>query len=436
MALFQQILFIVILGASVYFFTRKAKSIRRNILLGREEDLNDQPGFRWKNIILLALGQKKMFKRPIPAVLHFIVYAGFVIINIEILEIILDGLLGTHRLFAPVLGSIYTYLIGFFELLALGVLISCLLFLIRRHILRIRRLVQGELDGWPKTDANLILVTEIILMGLFLTMNAADQVLQQRGHPGYPATDTFWVSSYMAPYLSAFSDSSLVLLERSSWWLHIVGIFLFLNYLPYSKHLHILLAFPNAYYKRLRPNSEIANMPVIQNEVISMMDPSAAQGQSEEVPGRFGAKDVMDLSWKNLLDAYACTECGRCTAVCPANITGKLLSPRKIMMDTRDRMEEVGKIMDQKGKISEEGKSLVHDYITVEEIRACTTCQACVEACPVSIDPLDIIVQIRRYLVMEESNSPTEWNLMFSNMETSMAPWKFPPDQRDEWNQG
>lgn len=433
MALFQQILFIIILGASVYFFARKAKSIRRNILLGREEDLTDQPKIRWKNMILLALGQKKMFKRPIPALLHFVVYAGFVIINIEILEIILDGLFGTHRLFAPLMGPLYAYLIGIFEVLALGVLISCVLFLVRRNILKLHRLVQGELDGWPKTDANLILITEILLMGLFLTMNAADLALQQKGHPDYPITDSFWVSSLLAPSLSSLSASSLVMLERISWWLHIVGILVFLNYLPYSKHLHILLAFPNAYYKRLRPASEIANMPVIQNEVFSMMDPSAAAEPSEDPPGRFGAKDVMDLSWKNLLDAYACTECGRCTAVCPANITGKKLSPRKIMMDTRDRMEEVGLSIDQNGEFTDDGRSLVHDFITVEEIRACTTCQACVEACPVTIDPLDIIVQIRRYLVMEESNSPTEWNLMFSNMETSMAPWKFPPDQRDEW---
>ncbi len=434
MAVFQQILFILFVGASIYFFTRQVRFIRKNILLGRDEDLSDQPGKRWKNMALLALGQKKMFKRPIPAVLHFIVYAGFIIINIEILEIILDGILGTHRLFAPVLGAAYPFLIGAFELLALGVLVSCLIFLIRRNLLKLKRLVQGELDGWPKTDANLILITEIVLMALFLTMNAADLQLQERGHPGYAQTSAFLISAHLAPLLSSVSTDMLVLLERSSWWLHIVGIFLFLNYLPYSKHLHILLAFPNAYYKRLRPQAEIANMPVIQNEVISMMDPSASQeAPVDEPPGRFGAKDVTDLSWKNLLDAYACTECGRCTAVCPANITGKLLSPRKIMMDTRDRMEELGRKREVEGQIPEDGKSLVHDYISVEEIRACTTCQACVEACPVSIDPLDIIVQIRRYLVMEESNSPTEWNLMFSNIETNMAPWKFPADQRDEW---
>lgn len=431
----QQILFILILAAAIYFFVKKVSEIRRNINLGRDEEFKDNPGQRWKNVVLLALGQKKMFKRPWPAFLHLFVYAGFIIINIEILEILLDGVTGQHRMFAPMLGGLYSFLVGFFEILALTVLIACVIFLVRRNITKVKRLNQHELDGWPKNDANLILTTEVILMSLFLIMNAADLVLQSRGAAHYQPTDPFWISSNLTWMLDGMSTNVLIGLERVSWWLHIIGVLLFMNYLPYSKHLHIVLAFPNAYYTRLAPQGKMKNMPAIQNEVLYMMQPElapAADAQPTE-PQRFGAKDVQDLSWKNLLDAYSCTECGRCTASCPANITGKKLSPRKIMMDTRDRAEEIGKNINKNKEFIDDGKSLVHDYITVEELRACTTCQACVEACPVGIEPLAIIDQLRRYLIMEESNAPQEWNLMSGNIENNMAPWKFSPDDRDHW---
>jgi heterodisulfide reductase subunit C len=409
--------------------------MRRNIFLGRPEDLSDNKPQRWRNMMLLALGQKKMFKNPWPAILHFCVYAGFIIINIEILEILLDGILGKHRLFVPVLGSLYTFLIGFFEILAVLVLTACVIFLARRNIAKVPRLNMKELNGWPRNDANLILITEVILMSLFLIMNTTDLVLQSRGAEHYTATSPFWVSSHLTGLFSGMSDSALVGVERTAWWIHIIGVLAFLNYLPYSKHLHIVLAFPNSYYSKLIPQGQAKNMPEIQKEVLYMMEPDkapAATAEQAEVK-RFGAKDVMDLSWKNLLDAYSCTECGRCTAQCPANLTGKKLSPRKIMMDTRDRLEEVGKNINENKEFKDDGKMLLNDYITVEELRACTTCQACVEACPVTIDPLDIIMQLRRSLVMEDSNAPQEWNLMFGNIENNMAPWKFSPDDRDAW---
>lgn len=436
MQIVQQILFVLLVAVAVFLFARKVREIRRNINLGKDEDINDNPAARWKNVVLLAFGQKKMFKRMTPAILHFFVYAGFVIINVEILEIVLDGIFGTHRMFAPFLGSLYPILIGCFEILAALVLVSCAIFLVRRNILKIKRLNQAELNGWPKTDANAILITEIVLMALLLTMNAADYNLQQLGSAHYHNLGTsFWVSGLIAPLFSGMSEGALMGLERGCWWLHIVGIFAFLNYLPYSKHLHIVLAFPNAYYAKLIPQGEIKNMPEIQNEVLYMMEPDKAPTDLDPnaAPPRFGAKDVTDLSWKNLMDAYSCTECGRCTASCPANITGKKLSPRKIMMDTRDRMEEMGKNIDANKAFVDDGKSLLHDYITTEELRACTTCNACVEACPVSIDPLSIIVQLRRNLVMEESNAPQEWNQMFGNIENNMAPWKFSPDDREKW---
>lgn len=416
-------------------FARKVREIRRNINLGRDLQFANLSARRWKNVLLLAFGQKKMFKRWVPAVLHFFVYAGFIIINVEILEIIVDGLTGQHRIFAPLLGSLYTVLVGCFEVLAALVLISCVIFLIRRNVLRIKRLVQKELNGWPKTDANLILVTEIVLMALFLTMNAADYNLQQIGSEHYTATGAFWISGWIAPLFAGLDEAMLIGIERAAWWLHIIGVFAFLNYLPYSKHLHIVLAFPNAYYARLAPQGKMANMPEIQKEVLYMMEPDKAPAEAPAgEPARFGARDVMDLSWKHLLDAYACTECGRCTDACPANITGKKLSPRKIMMDTRDRLEDVRKNIDKNGgSFADDGKTLLHDYITVEELRACTTCSACVEACPVSIEPLSIIYELRRSLVMEESNAPQEWNAMFSNIETNMAPWKFSPEDRDVW---
>ena len=439
MHLIQQILFILLVGTAIFLFVKKAKEIARNINLGRAEDISDNKDQRWKNMVLLALGQKKMFKRPIPAFLHLAVYAGFIIINIEILEIILDGILGTHRLFLPFLGSLYSFLIGFFEVLAALVLIGCVVFFARRNILHIRRLSMKELNGWPKSDANAILITEVVLMSLLLCMNSADLVLQGRPEMAehYHATSSFLVSSHLTGLFSSMSSGSLMVFERICWWLHIIGIFAFLNYLPYSKHLHIVLAFPNAYYSKLMPNGEMKNMKEIQNEVLYMMEPDKAPAATEAAaPMTFGAKDVKDLSWKNLLDAYSCTECGRCTDSCPANMTGKKLSPRKIMMDTRDRAEEVGKNINVNGEFKDDGKTLLNDYISIEELRACTTCQACVDACPVMIDPLSIIMQLRRNLVMEESNAPQEWNMMFGNIENNMAPWKFSPDDRDAWING
>lgn len=410
--------------------------IRRNINLGREETIGDHKAQRWHNVMLLAFGQKKMFRNPLVGFLHFLVYAGFIIINIEVLEIVLDGLLGTHRLFAAALGGFYSFLINAFEVLAVLVIVSCAIFLIRRNALKIRRLISKDLNGWPKSDANYILITEIVLMSLFLTMNAADSLLQTRGSAHYAASPTgsFIVSQLIQPLLSGLNEQQLVAVERVCWWLHIAGIFAFLNYLPISKHLHILLAFPNAYYNKLSPMGKMENMTDVQNEVLYAMQPELAPTDAAP-PEKFGAKDVMDLSWKNILDAYTCTECGRCSAACPANITGKKLSPRKIMMDTRDRAEEVGKNVDANKSFVEDGKTLLHDYISVEELRACTTCNACVQECPVSINPLDIILQLRRQLVMEESNAPQEWNAMFSNVENNFAPWKFSPDDRDKWTE-
>lgn len=418
MHIIQELLFVIAFGLAVYLFSRKAGQIRRNILLGRDVQLNDEPALRWKNVLLLAFGQKKMFRKPLVAVLHFFVYAGFIIINLEILEIILDGILGKHRLFAPILGGLYPVLIGCFEILAVLVILGCAVFLIRRNIIKVKRLNQHELDGWPRSDANYILITEIVLMLLFLTMNTADQ-----------AHSPFWISGQFTGILSGLSDTTLIAIERSCWWLHILGILAFLNYLPYSKHLHIILAFPNAYYSDLLPKGKMENMPAVQKEVQLMLQPELAGSEpASDVMPKFGAKDVNDLTWKNLLDAYSCTECGRCTAACPANITGKKLSPRKIMMDTRDRAEELGLLANK-----EDGKSLLRDYISEEELRACTSCNACVQECPVSINPLHIILQLRRHLVMEESSAPQEWNMMFSNIENNMAPWKFSPDDRDKW---
>lgn len=436
MQIAQQILFILISAAAIWLFAKKVKEISRNIKLGRDEDLNDNPGQRWRNVLLLAFGQKKMFRNPLVAVLHFLVYAGFVIINIEVLEIVLDGIFGTHRLFAPLLGGFYNFLINAFEVLAVLVIIACAVFLVRRNIIKLRRFISKDLDGWPRSDANYILITEIVLMTFFLALNASDTLLQARGVEHYAAhpTGNFVFSQYLHSFLDGISNNGLVAIERFCWWLHIIGIFAFLNYLPYSKHLHIILAFPNAYYARLEPMGEMTNMPSVQKEVLYAMQPELAPTSGEtEPPKKFGAKDIADLSWKNLMDAYSCTECGRCSAACPANITGKLLSPRKIMMDTRDRAEEIGRNINKNGEFKDDGKSLLHNYISVEELRACTTCNACVQECPVSISPLDIILQLRRYLVMEESNAPQEWNAMFSNVENNFAPWKFSPDERDKW---
>ena len=436
MSYLQQILFIATVIAAIAVFVIRVREIRANILLGRDEDYSDRRGERWRNLLLLAFGQKKMFRNPLVAVLHFVIYAGFIIINIEVLEIILDGMFGTHRMFAPFLGGFYTFVINFFELLAAGVIIVCVAFLARRNMLKLRRFISHDLDGWPRSDANYILIAEILLMSFLLSMNAADTLLQQRGEPAYAhfMTGGFLVSSLLHPLFGGMSSETLMMVERGAWWLHIVGIFIFLNYLPYSKHLHIILAFPNAYYTRLPPKGKMKNMPAVQNEVLYAMQPELAPADAAP-PEKFGAKDVFDLSWRNLLDAYSCTECGRCSAACPATITGKLLSPRKIMMDTRDRMEDVRKNIQQNKEFKDDGKTLLHHYITTEELRACTTCNACVQECPVSISPLEIILELRRSLIMEESNAPAEWNAMNSNIENNYAPWKFNPDERDAWTQ-
>ena len=434
MQIVQQVLFVLVSIIAIWLFTKKVKEISRNIRIGRDEDFSDNKDIRWKNVLLLAFGQKKMFKNPLVAILHFFVYAGFIIINIEVLEIVLDGIFGTHRLFAKPLGGVYTFLINAFEILAVLVILACAVFLIRRNIIKLKRFISKDLAGWPRSDANYILITEIILMLLFLTLNTSDRALQLQGNEHYQDTGSFVFSGFFSSSLTPVSSSTLFAFERGAWWLHIVGIYAFLNYLPYSKHLHIILAFPNAYYARLEPKGEMKNMPAVQKEVLYAMQPESAPTDAAP-PANFGAKDVFDLSWRNLLDAYSCTECGRCSAACPATQTGKALSPRKIMMDTRDRLEDVGRNINVNKVYKDDGKKLLHNYITVEELRACTTCNACVEECPVSISPLEIILELRRSLVMEESNAPQEWNAMFSNVENNFAPWKFSPDERDRWTQ-
>ncbi|WP_392469597.1 4Fe-4S dicluster domain-containing protein [Sphingobacterium cellulitidis] len=426
----SQLIFGIIFIAALVLFYKNASKIYRNIKLGKATDRSDRPAERLKIMLLVAFGQKKMFKRPIPALLHLFVYVGFVIINIEMLEIVIDGLFGTHRVLADVLGGFYDFLIFSFEILAFLVLLGCVVFAIRRNIVKVKRLNQSELNNWPKTDANLILTAEILLMAAFLTMNAADFKLQLLNVEGYHAVGSFPISSYLVGILPD-SASNLIAIERFSWWFHIIGVLAFLNYLPISKHLHILLAFPNTYFSNLEPKGELNNMPSVTDEVKVMLDPSLPPPSGE--PSRFGVKDVQDLTWKNLLDAYTCTECGRCTSSCPANITGKLLSPRKIMMDTRDRVDEVGKNIDKNGSFVDDGKSLLDTYITREEIWACTSCNACVEQCPVNINPLEIIIGLRQFAVMEESQAPSSINNMFSNLENNGAPWKYSQADRANW---
>jgi heterodisulfide reductase subunit C len=430
--------FILLTLAAIWLFWRNARRIRKNILLGKDQDYSDQRGKRWKNVFLLALGQKKMFRNPLVAILHLFIYAGFIIINLEVFEIILDGILGWDRVFAEYIPrNIYSVLINSFEVLAVMVLVACVIFLCRRNILKLRRFISHDLDGWPRSDANYILITEIILMLLFLTFDASDTLLQIRnnGHLLFHHTGNFLVSQWLHPLMNGLTNQQLHVLMKTSWWLHIIGIYAFLNYLPYSKHLHILLAFPNAYFARLWPEGKMGNMESVQKEVLYAMQPEMAPAASE-APVKFGAKDVFDLSWRNLLDAYACTECGRCTAACPANLTGKKLTPRKIMMDTRDRLEEVGRNVRKHGSFQDDGKPLLKSYISVEELRACTSCNACVEECPVSISPLEIILELRRSLVMEDADAPPEWNAMFGNIENNFAPWKFSQDERDAWKNG
>lgn len=424
-----QIIFILLVIAGVGLFSFNVRKVIRNIKLGRPKDRSDQPAKRWGTMLKVAFGQTKMAARPIPFLLHLVVYLGFVIINLEVLEIMIDGVFGTHRVFSG-LGGLYNFLIGSFELLALGVLLACVVFLIRRNVMKLKRFSGVEMKTWPKSDANYILIVEILLMSAFLIMNGADYKLQALGEAHYVAAGAYPISAWLQGLLPA-DAATLIVIERACWWFHIVGIFAFLNYLPYSKHFHILFAFPNTYFSNLEPKGEFTNMASVTNEVKAMLDPSFVP--AETAPGKFGAKDVNDLSWVNLMNAYTCTECGRCTSVCPANITGKLLSPRKIMMDTRDRMEEVGKNIDKHGADHQDGKALLDDYITREEIWACTSCNACTEACPINIDPLEIIVELRRYAVMEESVAPGSINAMLGNVENNGAPWKYSPADRLNW---
>ncbi len=431
------VIFLIILLAGIGYFAMNVKKLSRNINLGRGSMPSDNKPRRFKNMARIAFGQTKMVVRPIAGLLHVIVYLGFIIINIEVLEIIIDGIFGTHRVFAP-LGKLYNILIASFEVLALLVILAVIIFWLRRNFIRIKRFIKPEMKGWPKMDANLILYIELVLMALFLTMNAADYQLQLMNAPHYTKAGLFPVSQFMNSIFDGMSVSNIILIERSAWWMHIVGILAFLNYLYYSKHLHILLAFPNTYFGKLTAPGQFDNLEAVTKEVKLMMDPNAdpfaAPAEDAPAPDKFGASDVMDLSKVQLLNAYTCTECGRCTSECPANLTGKKLSPRKIMMDTRDRLEEVGSIMDaNKGKFVEDGRQLLGDFILPEELWACTSCNACVEACPVSIDPLSIIISMRQYLVMEQSAAPSDLNVMMGNIENNGAPWPFNQMDRLNW---
>ena len=443
MQIVSQILFVVALVFGIGFFARNIKKLIRYIKLGKDIDRTDQPNERFANMARVALGQSKMVRRPIAGMLHIFVYVGFIIINIEVLEIIIDGIFGTHRIFS-FLGTAYDILIGSFEVLALLVLIGVIVFWIRRNIIKLKRFWSNEMKGWPKDDANYILYFEMVLMSLFLIMNGADHQLQILGAHHYAneagIMGSFPISQFLLPLFDGLSISTLIIIERAAWWLHILGILFFLNYLYYSKHLHILLAFPNTYYAKLKPKGELDNLEAVTNEVKLMMDPNAdpfaapeATEGEEEVPEKFGASDVHDLNWVQLLNAYTCTECGRCTSECPANQTGKKLSPRKIMMDTRDRLEEVGKNIEKNKEFKDDGKQLLNDYITTEELWACTTCNACVEACPVGIDPLSIIIDMRRYLMMEQSAAPNELNISMGNIENNGAPWPYNQMDRLNW---
>ncbi len=411
---------------SLGFFSRNVMRLKRNINLGKgqTEPITNKPE-RISNMLRIALGQSKMVTRPIPGILHLIVYLGFIIINIELIEILIDGIFGTHRVFSP-MGEFYGFLIGSFEVFAVLVLIAVIAFWSRRNIIRIKRFYETKMMGWPKLDADLILYFEIILMSLFLLMNATDLEFQNMNNGNV-------ISGYIYPYFSGYSEETLHLFERSFWWSHIIGIFIFLNYLYYSKHLHIILAFPNTYYASLSEIGKLNNMKSVTNEVNIIMGKSSESDVNDDI--NFGASDVTDLSWLQLLNAYSCTECGRCTSVCPANMTGKKLSPRKIMMDTRDRIEEIGNNIDTNGKYINDNKKLLGDYISQEELWACTSCNACVEECPISINPLSIIMDMRRNLVMEDSSAPSELNNMMSNIENNGAPWPYNQQDRLNWNE-
>ena len=437
MQFLDNIFFALLLAIGVGYFAINVKKLIRNIKLGHDVDRSDNSSERWKNMIMVALGQSKMVKRPVAGFLHIIVYVGFVIINIEVIEIIIDGLFGTHRVLS-FMGGFYDVLIGSFEILAFLVLITVIIFWIRRNVTKLGRFASSDLDGKPRNDANYILYFEVVLMTLFLLMNAADFHLQNLGIGHYNQAGSFPISQFIAPMFNGMSEGLVVIIERAAWWLHIAGILVFLNYLYFSKHLHILLAFPNTYFADLNAKGKLNNLESVTNEVKLMMDPSAdpfaAPANPDAVPAKFGASDVQDLNWVQLLNAYSCTECGRCTSSCPANQTGKKLSPRKIMMDTRDRLEEVGRNIDlNKGVFVDDGKSLLNDYITPEELWACTTCNACVEECPINISPLSIIIDMRRYLVMEQSAAPMELNNMMSNIENNGAPWPYNQMDRLNW---
>ena len=435
MAYLPNLIFCTLLIISVGFFTRNLKRIHRNIGLGRDLDRNDYPKLRMKNMLLLAFGQKKMINRPVVGILHLVVYVGFILINIELLEILLDGIFGTHRVFAPYLGSLYNFLIAMFEIFALLVLVAVIFFWTRRNVSKIKRFWKSEMKGWPKQDADNILYFEVILMVLFLSMNATDSLLQNFGAESYIKAGSFPVSQFLTPLFEEFKLETLMILERSFWWLHIIGIFAFLNYLYYSKHLHILLAFPNTYFANLEIKGKFRVNPHIKSEVQLMLNPQGSIPESSStIPDKFGATDVFDLSWVQLMNSYSCTECGRCSSECPANITGKKLSPRAIMMKTRDRLEEVGKNINKNGgKFISDGKQLLNDYIKPEELWACTSCNACVEACPIEIDPLSIIMEMRQYLTLEKSAAPTELNSMMANIENNGAPWPFSNQDRLQW---
>jgi heterodisulfide reductase subunit C len=438
MSYLDNILFFIILSIGIGYFTVNVKKILRNIKLGQNIDRSDNPSERWKNMVMIALGQSKMVKRPVAGILHIFVYVGFVVINIEVLEIVIDGLFGTHRVFA-FLGVFYDILIGSFEILALLVLVAVIIFLIRRNVIKLKRFIHSDLKGWPKSDANYILYFEIVLMSLFLILNASDLWLQSMNVHHYTQAGSFPISQFIAPIFNGMSESLVIMIERGAWWLHICGILVFLNYLYFSKHLHILLAFPNTYFANLNPQGQFDNLESVTKEVKLMMDPNAdpfaaPAPDDNAVPSKFGAQDVQDLNWVQLLNAYTCTECGRCTSSCPANQTGKKLSPRKIMMDTRDRLVEVGNNIDaNKGVFIPDGKFLLGDYITTEELWACTSCNACVEECPVNISPLSIIMDMRRYLVMEQSAAPQSLNAMMTNIENNGAPWQYNQQDRLNW---
>ena len=435
MSILSRLIFLLIFLIAGYILYRRVSFLRRAILLGKESDRVDNPGERWKVMGLVAFGQKKMFKRIVPAILHLFLYVGFIIINLEILEFVIDGLSGRHRFFAPFTGTWYVIALNIFEFLAVGTLVASIIFLIRRNAIRIKRFTARELKGWPGLDANIILMAEITLMVAILVMNATDQALADKGFGYYTQIDGLFFSSLIKPLFIDMGAETLFIIERVAWWFHIIGILGFAVYVTYSKHLHIFLAFPNVYYSNLKPKGQMDNMDAVTNEVNMMLGlpTDTPEGEAPAEIARFGAKDVNDLSWVNVLNAFSCTECGRCTDQCPANMTGKLLSPRKIMMDTRDRAEEVAISIDKGGKGLDDGKSLLGDYILKEEIFACTSCNACVEACPVNIDPLAIILELRRYVAMEESGTPQQWNAMFQNIETSFSPWKFSPSDRFNW---